>query len=563
MTSPNLPETSLYIAQMPDIYIRNMIYDPSWGDPSYGEYEGTRIVPAKGSIVQDTNYGQLWVINVDPVTHVPTYMPVPQVNDNDSVTSMLNYGNALLRLYVDKRAMPYRVVVDSKCRFIGKSPRYYRLTRYPGTSNASVISQYFDVSGTLVSTQVALAALDSSNTSWYLPPAHISVDVDENEEILMEIFDESGQEVFSARLFARESVVVNEDVTYLNPIASINVRANQVLPNGDFFVREKQDVTSLAITVELVYTDGSTLEVPVDNMKCFLYGVNDFIPSYAGLVQPMMVKYFRSNNEAIQPGAGDATGEMISKTFNVVVIPNELGVTTKIVPVPYYSTTTSRYIVGYYMYFADGRASINVGGYVSVINSTLVTDASKFGVWQNYTASVNMKDIDPINYPVDTIRTQNIRIQFGPPGTYVKWMFMDSELSPYVYGVDSANNRRPVIKYDSALGKYFIPTPTFGNTAAFINSFYRQASPFFDPNVTQVPQDPTHFLVRDINSGVMITADLIPIDSYGAAFNIIESLAGAHNNATVLVEFVNVVSSTERLVLYGAPVNTVSGTYVS
>jgi len=86
-------------------------------------------------------------------------------------------------------------------------------------------------------------------------------------------------------------------------------------------------------------------------------------------------------------------------------------------------------------------------------------------------------------------------------------------------------------------------------------------SPMYDANLMSAPQQPTHFLIRDISTGAMISPAMIPVDNYSLAFNIAESIAGQHNNATVLVEFIKQVNASTNLILYGAPVTVSSGSY--
>jgi hypothetical protein len=560
MTNPILDETLLYKAALPAIYERNQIYDPTWEDPSYANYSGKRIVPAVNSIVRDTDNSQLWVVAVS-TANIPSYIAVPSLSDDVSVASLLNYGNAKLRLYIDRRAAPYPVTIDSKCRFLGKSPRSYRLSRYPGQSNQTIISQRYDATDTLVSNLVPLSPIDSSNTSWYMPSCKVGVALEDNEEILLEVFDEAGQELYSAKLFVKESAVINENLFYTKPIAALNVRANQTLADGTFYVYERQDVLSLGVSAQLVYTDGTTADIAIDNEKCFLYGAEDFISSAPGLTQTMTIKYFRSPHESISAAAASSNGEMITKEFTVTVVPAETGVSSKIVPVPYYNSASGQYVVRYFMYFGDGSTSRDVTAYVSIISGTLNLGSSGFGTWQNYTIRINMRNVNGVIYPTNTYRTQNIRIRFGAPTALVSWSFTDSATSPYVYGLDIALSRRPRIKYDATLNKYFVPTDPFGNKAAFINSFFTMVSPMYDANLMSAPQQPTHFLIRDISTGAMISPAMIPVDNYSLAFNIAESIAGQHNNATVLVEFIKQVNASTNLILYGAPVTVSSGSY--
>ena len=557
-----LAPTALLRPLMPSIYNRNQIYDFTWDDPSYNDNQGSYIVPAVGSIVRDTDETPLWVIAIDPVTYLPSYTAIPLSTENDNVVSLLNYGNTVLRLYIDYRALPYPITVDSKCIFIGKSPRFYTLTRYPRTPQESIISQYFDSTGALVSQMVPLIALDSNNNSWYLPRCHTSITLEDNEEVEVKIFSEDGVEVYSALLHTKQSAVINENVIYSPTIVGMTVSGNQQLSNGTFYLYEKQNFDSLGLTVTLIYDDGTTSVIPIDGAKCVLYGESDFISSFAGLLQNLTVKYYRSRDEAIVPGLADATGSMISTTIPITVIPNTLGVTNKIIPIPMYNATTARYVMRYWMYFTDGRGHVDVSGYVTIQSGSLFTDSSHFGIIQTYVAQVDMQLVDPVHYPTSTIYRQNIVIQFNPPNSLVKWTIRDANTSPYILGQDTVQSRRPSIRYDSTRQQYFIPSIIFANSQAFINSFYTQASPPYDPSVSLIPQVPTHFVVRDILTRTMLTITPIAITSYAQAFSILGDTSGNYVNTSLMVEFINRISSSVSNTLFAVPVDVITGTYI-
>lgn len=561
--NPILPPTALLRPQKQGVYPRAAIYDPTWEDPSYANYQGQKIVPAVGSIVQDSDLTPLWVISIDQITYVPTYTAVPLSTQNDNVVSMLNWGNAVLRLYIDYRNAPYPVTPDSKCIFIGKSPRFYTLSRYPNTAQETIISQYYDQSGKLSSHMVPLKALDETNSSWYLQRSHINQLLDDNEEILVKVYNEDGVEVYTALLFAKESAVINESVVYAPTIIGMTVSATQRLANGDFYLYETQDFASLGFQVTLVYDDGTTYQVPIDDVKCVLYGEEDFISSFSGLRQFVTIKYYRSEHEAIDPSLADATGSMISAKVPVTVIPNTLGVTTKITVIPSYNASTARYILRYYMYFADGRAAIDITGNISIISGTIGTTSANFGQWQSYVVGVDMNQVDPTNFPTSTLYQQNIVIQFAPPTSLVRWQIRDSATSQYIYGQDNSTTRRPSVRFDRTLGQAFIPSYVFGNLQAFTKSFYTQASPPYDPSVELIPQAPTHFLLRDALTGNMIITAPLPMASFNQPFNILNDKTGLYIGATVIVEFLNVISSTVKRTLYGVPVEMTAGSYIT
>jgi hypothetical protein len=91
------------------------------------------------------------------------------------------------------------------------------------------------------------------------------------------------------------------------------------------------------------------------------------------------------------------------------------------------------------------------------------------------------------------------------------------------------------------------------------------ASPPYDPTIAEIPQVPTHFLLRDIVTGNMLITAPLPVASFQSAFNLLEgnSSDSAYIGATVIVEFLNVITPSNRRVLFGVPVDVAAGGYVS
>ena len=291
-------------------------------------------------------------------------------------------------------------------------------------------------------------------------------------------------------------------------------------------------------------------------------GHKDFISSFAGLRQEVTVKYYRSDSEALLPGLGDATGSMITVKVPVTVIPNAFAATNKILPIPSYNSSLARYVMRYWLYFADGRSHVDVSPFVTISVGSLSTDSSHFGVQQVYAIAVDMNKVDPVAYPQTTVYQQNIVIQFGPPGSLVKWTIKDAISSPYILGQDNSSSRRAALCYDSAKKQYFVPSSIFANKAAFLNSFYTQASPPYDPSVSLLPQEPTHFTVRDILTGSQLVSAPIPVGDYKNAFNIIGDTVGNYLDTVVVVEFINIVNVSTKNVLYACPVNVRAGSFI-
>ena len=122
-----------------------------------------------------------------------------------------------------------------------------------------------------------------------------------------------------------------------------------------------------------------------------------------------------------------------------------------------------------------------------------------------------------------------------------------------VYGNNAAPYSRPIIRYASNTGTYYIDVTSFPTVATFIENFYRNGEPpAFNSDaeaVTQAPA-PSHFILRDIATGNEITTQ-IAVNSYAEHFAMNTSVNRV--GTTVLMEFLNYVDGIYR-VIYGVPV---------
>ena len=161
------------------------------------------------------------------------------------------------------------------------------------------------------------------------------------------------------------------------------------------------------------------------------------------------------------------------------------------------------------------------------------------------------------------MRDKSFYVTFAPNVNTVKWTIQDSSTSVNSYGQDNANSRRLSFLWDSTKQQYFFSSTIFGNTSAFLESFYYQASPPFDPTTTATAQTPTHFIVRDPFSLVQKVLVPITVADYQQAISIVNDTTGNYVGGTVIVAFLYTTDSITYTTLFGVPVDVSNGTYIA
>ncbi len=533
----------------PGVYDTSVIYNPA--NPT----GSGQVVPAVSSLVLVS--GQIFVVTaVDPVSLASTLTPA-YTELEPSPGSVISYGNDVFHLYYDTRVTPNVLTVEQRCVILGGDPAYYQIVRYPNTPTAVVISQYYGVAGNYISNTPPMLAVNGVTNTWSFSSCVTNQTLVDNEILLLQVYNSSGALITTVSIVAKLTSVVNASTVYQPRITSIAVVGTQALGQTSFFVYTRQSLAALFLNAQLTYDDGTTATVLIDNVQCFLYGTEDFIASYPGLVQTLLLKYYLSPGELTSNTLNPLNG-FISTTVTITVLPHPAQLSGKISVIPIWNSATSAYGLRYYYYTLNRNASVDITAFVSI--STGSFNGSIYGPAQNFTLSVDLNLVNPSAYTTSTIYTQNVQITLQPIAALVRYIIQDSPSSVYAYGQDSSVSRRPVLYFDTTLVQGFIPITVFGDVNAFLLSFYINSNPQFDiTQETQAPT-PTHFLIRDPTTGAMLIPAMLPITSYATPFNITNG--ANYIKSTILVEFIQQIGG-QNLILQGVPVDVYAGTYVA
>ena len=568
---PSTPSgITLFQAEKPDTFLLSQIYVPGV-TPNLTTIPPTgNVIPVVGCILVDTiNNNTLYIVqSVDPTTYATTYVPahmdVTNTDPNEALTSIISYGNDIFRIYYDTRTNPATVRPDSRLVFFGTDNVSYQIVENPGNSQ-TVLSLNYDASGTYIGPLVPLAnaptllsngGITTTPDTMTCMPCYISQPLVDGQELFIQVFNSQGAQVAQVSAFAKQSIIVNELGYVIPTIADVSIISTQSRPNNEIYIFQNQDVASLGLQVQLTYTDGTTQVAAIDNSKCFIYGTSDFIASYPGLQQTILVKYFLSQDETATTTLLTQDQSFVSAEASLVVVSNKLSYGVKISALPRWNSATNRYDLNFFLYTTERTSMYNVTGLVT-ISATTPYAGSLYGVAQSLILELDMMRVDPTTYSSSTLYQQNLIITLQPISQLVRYVLADSSNATVVYGADSSNNRRPQLIFDTTTNMYGVST-IFANQAAFLQSFYTDANPLYDTTTETQPPTPTHFQIRDPASGAAITAAPIPLANYNAEFNVTGT--GAANRyagigSSLVVEFLNVVNSTTTLILYGSVVD--------
>lgn len=539
----------LHRPKSPGTYLLDDIYDPHRTGPCNGH-----IIPQIGSFVSDPMSRNIfWVTDINSETYEASMVRLKvdtEEIDTSLIASNVSYGNDIFYLFYDNRTTPTSLFVDSRFTLFGTNMGSYRLVRNPDTPAEKVISIYIDDDCDMAGSRVPLEWVENSKNTWFCVPAYTQESLVENEQIRLEVFNEAGVMVITNTLIAKASTVLNTDDQKAPIIASMWIDSAQIRGNNEIYIYEKQKLGDLTITGIITFSDGSTKRVSPGDDRVYLYGLEEFVPTYAGLRQKILMKYFLGQGEVCDPHLGDVA---VCAEAYLVVVPNELRSGIKISVLPYYAKQANTYRFRYRLYTLDRDMSKDVTDHVTVSQDWVGT---QFGVAQSRTLEINLSDVDPAKYPEETIHTQQAVIKLQPPIADTPYTIQDSPSALYIYGIDSSKNRRPRISYVPDAGQYVISSERFPTKQNFIDTFYRLASPPQDVTEKTLVE-PTHFLIRNFLNSKMLVAQPIPIDDYATPFNLIPPQGQPNDTfvgSPVIVEFIAEINTEMTAILYGVPV---------
>jgi hypothetical protein len=541
----------------PRVYEYEDIYDPD--NPPVDLSDPARHIPAVGSLVVTTTGVIYRVTAVDSETKASTLEPATiHLIDQDEhkQLSIIDYGNTKFRVYVDDRVTPARLRPDGRLAINGNC-EYYRIVKDYDTETPVVVSRHYDGDGVYVGGQVPMQAVltDGGDPSgvYYPMSCKTTTEIAEETPLKVEIYNEHGALIAEVVCFAKDSSILNESIGYRPQIVGARIDGAQVRDNGDLFLYQNQDPDDLNARMILIYDDGQEVTVDIDNQKAWMIGLETIVASYPGLRQPLVGKYFLSDDEDADPEISEGT--MVSANANVVIVPNEANVGVKISVIPSWSVATSAYTLEYYLYTDDRDWVKRITDDVTISSGTY--NGATYGIYQNLTLSVDLNDVDPILWPEALVYTQTVSIRLQNQLASDRYLIKDSEVATTVYGAATPTSPRPVIHYDDELEQYFVPSNLVTTEEKFITAFYEYGAPPYNLDVEEEPVAPTHFTVRDPASGSAILAEPIAVGDYDTAWTITGSIATRDRfvDGTMLIEFLKETGEDEYLILYGTPVD--------
>lgn len=424
------------------IWNKNELY---FGAAAKGKY-----VPKVGDVVLDQDYW-IWyeVVSIDEVTYIPTLREKNTQNLGGNLSDydvLLGVGpgtqSDTYRVFIDKSVVPYIMAVDARLRVAGTMCVSCKIFKGADLSDeANVISKVYDGSGTFLGTTVPLelVAMDGQNVSIKtVPVCYTSQDIADGELLTAVFYSNTGNVVSKRQLLAENTSFIRSTDDSVKYIVDISLKSPFISDSNPELITYPINVplSGLFLTGVVHYSDGSTLELPVDNQKFSVFGFDNFVSTIVGQKLDVVLKYSLSQEE-ICYDAKNTNARFMTKSYKAVVAKADGAYTVKLFGYPNWIDGLSGYRMEWFMYNLDRNISQRVTPFVRINENSPPFDPLLMGTRQRMSVTLNLQDVSSsYNY---YRHVQTIDVTLLEPGgtTGTNWLVgFDPTQSPQ-FGVNN------------------------------------------------------------------------------------------------------------------------------
>lgn len=458
-----------------------------------GENGSGKIILKLHDYMEDTDFH----ITYKCIGHDSRYIPVlkrvtPAVTaDIDSEDLLLGQTRDAYRCFVDKKVIPHRLHVDSRCYINARNAATARVYRgNPINGAEEIVSVVLDQAGlpigTLIPLELSVIPNGENVAQYYVPTAYTNTDIKNGELLWVVLYDASGAPLSQRSLRATlASFSISNDVSVkaVTGIALEGPLMSRLVPNR-MEVPLNLTLNSFNLVGVVNYNSGEPKRTNVDGGRFTLMGMNAFIPSQAGEHFRMDLRYSLAQGEVSFTGEEVSASRFITEEIDVVVVDVENQLSVKLLPYPVWINGASGYRLRWFLVNLERNTMSDVSSLVETANGSPVLDPTLYGVKQNLTVAI---DLSKANGNWRAWRhIQTVGVTFLRPGNEAgdKWRIAFDPNQQPEYGI-GLNIRTRFVNQNLTeveLGS------GFATKEEWLKAFYYNTKPLTDPRLeTQAP----------------------------------------------------------------------------
>lgn len=447
-------------------------------------------------VIDPVNYITWLVIAVDPLTLIPTLRVITPGRESTIAEDNFIFAPSpgSMVAFFNEKTFPYSLNIDSQVEVNGSMSKYVRIFLGSDISKdtGKVISKIYDSSGKFVSDKVPLELKAEKLGERYhavkiILPCKTTDNLQEGELLTIVAYnDQEIMQTWQQVKVARGSFFGDQN-TSEKWIERISLKTPFMSGSDDrtieFPLYVQMQTLNLMGMVE--YSNGETLELPVNGDKFTLDGLDSVVASIPGHALPIILRYRLSEGEKSLVPSSFYNVDYIAEEFRFVVVDKYSSYAVKLFGYPYWVNTTIGWSMKWYMFNIDKDIYYDVSDKVRFDPITGPLSPKLYGVMQRKQVTVNLKDVNPAYRNILHTQTVDITL-YGPAGTSSTMWTINNEVKPNAthYGLDLTALRSRPNTLNLASG--------IEDKDEWLQRVYVESGPLIDPRTGSVPSAPTH-----------------------------------------------------------------------
>jgi hypothetical protein len=463
--------------------------------------DNTFVPKIRDYVIDPETFTTYIVDDLDTITLIPTLREIRPANMSYSFSEtdvLFGVGPGTqadtYRVYLDTSVMPHVLAVDVRLRVGGAMTSYAKIFRgsvIDGTG--TVISKTYDGSGQYVSDNVGLelAAIDShvNHSIKVVKVCHCTVPLTDGEIVTIVLYNDAGHVVSKRQLLVENTSFIRGVNRGLKYVTHISMGSAFMSPTLDKTIEYPLNVPINALNLmgTVHYSNGETLQLPVDGSKFRIMGLEQYVSSIIGQKMDLVLSYALSPNETAYAGVG-VSGNFITEPYNLVTVNPNNSYTVKLFGYPVWIDASNGYQMRWYLFNLDRNVFFDVTQHVTFSQNTGPYDPKAYGYMQRKNVTLNLRDVSGVFKPFVHTQTVEIVLNGEPQTDATSWtMSHESNGNRPVFGRDLFAKRKSANTINLSSG--------LTTQESWLTRVYKETFPLVNPNTEIDPITPTHFVL--------------------------------------------------------------------
>lgn len=501
-----------------------------WQGPKYagaGKY-----IPKVNDYVKDPLTDTDYIVtNIDPVTLIPTLVEKTPNN----MSTVLSTNDVLLgvdssfnpetyRVYIDKTTFPYVVNVDARLKYNGSRCAFGVLFLGTDTSaSGTKFSAIYDANGNFITNNVPfeVIAADShinyAEKSW--PECYTTADLPDGELITAVAYNADGAVISRSQLMVVNTAAIRGATDAQRYVTAISLECPWLSATDDTIISYPLNLpmTALAGRGKVHYSNGDTLELPIDGTKFSLEGINQTVSSIINSNSGLMLRYILSADESTNVALSN-NNRYIDRAYTLRIVDSNPSYTVKLFGYPEWIDAVNGYRMKFFMLNLDRNLWYDVSALVKFSPATGTFNPLLYGYLQQKSVTLSLKDISGAFKAFNHTQVLDINLLSAPSGRDTAWNVTQSDGADPLYGAGlvaiKQGGLNNIVKIDCGIAAQ----------ADWLQAVYYNTGPLVDITKEIKAPMPTHFAIMYNGSSTEYT-----LDQWNSTLNIGFNVADSAN----------------------------------